>query len=132
MRHGTVTEFEPPTRVTFHQPMTVKPRPLGIIDIVLRYTFTPTAASVHVGRVVTLTIHWPLKLIQPLVVRQFRRESGRTLLALKAFAETLTAARGQDPRRGQPAKASLKASMYACALLDGPFRVIFSGRSGLL
>jgi hypothetical protein len=69
--------------------MTMKPRPLGIIDIDVSYTLTPTAVSVHVGRVVTLTIHWPLKLIQPLVVRQFRREGERTLLALKAFAETL-------------------------------------------
>ena len=89
VRHGTVTEFQPPTQVTFHQPMSMKPHFLGIIDIHLRYTLTPTAALTHVRRVCTLTIHWPLKLAQPLIVRQFRTENGRTLLALKAFAEDL-------------------------------------------
>lgn len=87
VRHGTVTEFEPPTLVTFHQPMTLRPRLLGIIDITLSITLTPSPTSVRVRRIVTIGIPWPLKLVQPLVVRQFRRESGRTLLALKAFAE---------------------------------------------
>src|SRR2546423_1270542 len=88
VRHGTVTDFEPPTRVTFHAPMTMKPRLLGVIDITVNLTLTPTPASVRVSRVVTIRIPWALKLIQPLVVRQFRVESGRTLLALKRFAET--------------------------------------------
>jgi uncharacterized protein YndB with AHSA1/START domain len=88
-RHGTITEFQPPTHVTFHQPMTMRPKALGVIDIYVRYTITPTAASVHVDRIVTLTIPWPLKLVQPLVVRQFRREGERTVLALKAFTETV-------------------------------------------
>jgi uncharacterized protein YndB with AHSA1/START domain len=88
VRRGTVTELRPPTRVTFHQPMTMKPRDLGIIDITVSYTLTPTAASVQVDRVTTLTIPWPLKLVQPLVARQFRREIQRTLLALKAYAES--------------------------------------------
>jgi uncharacterized protein YndB with AHSA1/START domain len=89
VRNGTVTEFEPPTRVTFHQPMTMKTKLLGVIDIKVRYLLTPTAASVHVVRLVTLAIPWPLMLIQPLVVRQFRKESERTVLALKAHAEAL-------------------------------------------
>ena len=87
VRHGTVTDFEAPTRVTFHQPMTMSPRLLGVIDITVSVTLTPTAASVVVRRVVTIGIPWPLKLVQPLVVRQFRAEGGRTLLALKRFAE---------------------------------------------
>src|ERR1039458_4949109 len=37
VRHGTITEFEPPMKVVFHQPMTMKPRFLGIIDIRVRY-----------------------------------------------------------------------------------------------
>jgi uncharacterized protein YndB with AHSA1/START domain len=88
VRRGTVTEFEPPTRVTFHQPMTMSPRFLGIIDITVSMTLTPTPLSVHVRRVVTIGIPWPLKVAQPLVLRQFRTESGRTLLALKHFAES--------------------------------------------
>jgi uncharacterized protein YndB with AHSA1/START domain len=87
VRHGTVTEFEPPTRVTFHAPMTLKPRFLGMIDITVRLTLAPTEGSVHVIRVVTIGIPWPLKLVQPFVVRQFRVESGRAMRALKVFAE---------------------------------------------
>lgn len=83
VRHGTVTQFEPPTRVTFHQPMTMRPRFLGVIDISVGVTLTPSPTSVHVQRVVTFGIPWQLKLVQPLVARQFRAESGRTLLALK-------------------------------------------------
>ena len=87
VRYGTVTEFEPPTRVIFRQPMTMTPRFLGVIDITVRIDLTQAPMSVHVRRVVTIGIPWPLKLVQPLVVRQFRGESGRTLQALKRFAE---------------------------------------------
>jgi uncharacterized protein YndB with AHSA1/START domain len=90
VRHGTITEFEPPTKVVFHQPMTMKPRFLGIIDIRVRYTLTPAAASTHVRRLSTPTIPWPLKLAQPLILREFRVENERTLLALKAFADSLS------------------------------------------
>ena len=90
VRHGTITEFEPPMKVVFHQPMTMKPRFLGIIDIRVRYTLTPAAASTHVRRLSTPTIPWQLKLAQPLILREFRVENERTLLALKAFADSLS------------------------------------------
>jgi uncharacterized protein YndB with AHSA1/START domain len=86
VRNGTVTEFERPARVTFHQPMTMKLH-AGTIDVTVRYTLTPTAGSTHVTRVVTLGIPRSLKLVQPLLVSAFRKESRRTLLALKAHAD---------------------------------------------
>jgi uncharacterized protein YndB with AHSA1/START domain len=91
VRNGTVTEFEPPTTITFHQPMSLKLR-LGTVDLLLCYTLTPKAGSTqvtHVRRVVTLKIPWSLKLFQPILVRTVRTESSRTLLALKAYADTL-------------------------------------------
>jgi len=88
VRHGTVTEFDAPTRVTFHAPMTMRPRLLGVIDITVSLTLTPGQESVRVERVVTIGIPWPLKLVQPIVLRQFRVESGRMLIALKHFAES--------------------------------------------
>lgn len=88
VRHGEVTEFERPTRITFHQPMTLKLHS-GILDATVRYTLTPGSSSTHVRRVVTLGVPWPLKLFQPLVAREFRVESSRTLLALKAYADKL-------------------------------------------
>lgn len=93
VRNGTVTECERPTRISFHQPMTMILR-LGTIDVLLRYTLTPAAAeagvtSTHVRRVVSIGVPRSLKLGQPVLVRAFRVESGRTLLALKAYADTL-------------------------------------------
>jgi uncharacterized protein YndB with AHSA1/START domain len=86
VRNGTVTEFERPGKITFHQPMTIR-LGLGTIDVTMRYTLTPGPASTHVTRVVTIDVPWTLKLLQPPVVRAFRGESSRTLLALKAYAD---------------------------------------------
>ena len=88
VRNGTVTEFERPTKITFHQPMTMKLHS-GTVDVILRYTLAPGADSTHVTRVVTLGVPRSLKLVQPLLVRAFRVESARTLLALKAYAGKL-------------------------------------------
>jgi len=90
VRKGTVTELERPTKLTCHQPL-ILPLHVGTVDATLRYTLTPTGSeSTHVERVVTLGIPWSLKPFRPLLVRAFRRESERTLLALKAYADTLT------------------------------------------
>jgi hypothetical protein len=86
VRNGTVTEFERPARVTFHQPMTMRLH-AGTIDVTLRYMLTTGEESTRVKRVVTLGVPWSLKFLQPLVVRAFRAESARTLLALKAYAD---------------------------------------------
>jgi uncharacterized protein YndB with AHSA1/START domain len=88
VRNGTVAEFERPSRVTFDQPMTLKPQLLGTIGIRLRCTLTPEAGSVHVERDVTVDVPWRLKLAQPLVVRRIRTENERIMRALKTFAES--------------------------------------------
>lgn len=87
VRRGTVTELDRPTRVTFHQPMTMRPRLLGVIDIHVTYTLTPGDGAVHLKRVVTLGFGWPLRLLKPVVLPKFREESERTMQALKAFVE---------------------------------------------
>ena len=87
VRRGTITELEPPTRVGFHQPMTMKPRLLGVIDIRVAYTLTPTADGVHVLRVVTIKLPAAAKVLQPIIMREFRTEIDRTMKALKVFAE---------------------------------------------
>jgi uncharacterized protein YndB with AHSA1/START domain len=88
VRRGTITEYQPPARIAFHQPMTMKPRALGVIDIEVGYTLTPRDDRVQVGRRVRLAIPWQLKAARPVVVRQFRAESERTMRVLKAFAES--------------------------------------------
>ena len=89
VRNGTVTEFERPVKVTFHQPMTMRLH-AGTVDVVLRYTLMPGDGLTRVRRVVTVGIPWSLKLAQPVLVRAFRTESSRTLHALKAYADTLS------------------------------------------
>jgi uncharacterized protein YndB with AHSA1/START domain len=89
VRHGEVVEFERPTRVGFHQPMTGRYH-TGTIDILMRYTLTPGTQATHVHRVVTLGIPPVLKVLEPILVRATAHESRRTLLALKAYADTLS------------------------------------------
>jgi len=91
VRNGVVTEFEPPMRITFDQPMTLKWH-LGTLGVVLRYTLTPldgAAGGTHVHRVCSLTVPRHLALVKPIIVRSFRVESARTLAALKAYADRL-------------------------------------------
>jgi uncharacterized protein YndB with AHSA1/START domain len=88
VRNGTVTELERPTKITFHQPMTMIMR-WGTVDVTVRYTLTPGAGSTHATRVVTLGIPWPLTPLRPLLVHGFRAESSRTLLALKVYVDSL-------------------------------------------
>jgi len=88
VRNGEVVEFERPTRVAFHQPMTGRFHS-GTIDVLMAYTLTPGSASTHVHRLVTIDIPPTLALVRPIIVRAFSHESRRTLLALKTYADTL-------------------------------------------
>jgi uncharacterized protein YndB with AHSA1/START domain len=88
-RHGTVTEYTRPTTITFHQPMTMALH-TGTVDITMRYTLAPNGSITHVRRVVTIAIPPQLRPLQPIITYSFRTESRRTLLALKAYADTLT------------------------------------------
>ena len=89
VRNGTVTEFDRPAVVTFHQPMTGRFNG-GTIDVLMRYTLAPRGESTLVRRLVTIDIPRSLRLFRPILVRAFAHESRRTLLALKAHADTLT------------------------------------------
>jgi hypothetical protein len=89
VRDGVITEFDPPTTVTFHQPMALRLR-AGVLDITLRYTLTPHGPNAtHVRRVCSLSLPAHLKMFSPVFVRAFRAESGRTLESLKAHADAL-------------------------------------------
>jgi hypothetical protein len=47
-------------------------------------------SEADVIRVVTIAIPWHLKLLQPVLVREFRVESAHRLLALTAYADKLS------------------------------------------
>ena len=86
VRNGTVTELERPTKITFHQPMTMKLH-AGILDVVMRYTLTPQGETTRVRRGVTLGFPWTLRPFRPVLATAFRVESARTLVALKAYCD---------------------------------------------
>src|SRR5258708_4447628 len=87
-RQGEVTEFHPPMRISFHQPMQVKQGLLrGTIDIHLRHTLEPVEQMTRVNRDLTLHLQGLLKAAQPFVIAGFRQENERMLLALKRYVE---------------------------------------------
>jgi uncharacterized protein YndB with AHSA1/START domain len=87
VRHGRVTECDPPTRLGFEQPMTSKHLALGVIGIRLAHTLTPEGRGVRLLRVVELEPRGPVFVVLPLLVAPFRAENARMMRALKARAE---------------------------------------------
>jgi uncharacterized protein YndB with AHSA1/START domain len=86
-RHGVVTAMDSPVRLAFEQPMTLKPRVMGVIGIKLLHTLTPRGASVHLSRELQLSPQGPISLAMPLVIKMFRAENERMMRTLKAYAE---------------------------------------------
>lgn len=88
IRHGEVTEYDPPIGLSFHQPMHVKQGLVrGTIDIHLRHTLEQVERTTRVNRDLTLGLHGLLKVAQPFVLSAFRKENERILLALKQYVE---------------------------------------------
>jgi uncharacterized protein YndB with AHSA1/START domain len=88
VRHGEVTAFEPPTRISFHQPMQVKQGIVrGTIDIHLCHTLVPEGQMTRLNRDLTLGIRGVLKTVQPVVIASFRKENERVLRILKQYVE---------------------------------------------
>jgi uncharacterized protein YndB with AHSA1/START domain len=89
---GSITEFNPPERITFEQSMPVKVLLLtGKLDSHVRYTLEAIGTdgqSTHVIREVTFNLHGVLKATQPLLVGTIRRESGRLLEMMKRYVES--------------------------------------------
>jgi uncharacterized protein YndB with AHSA1/START domain len=87
VRHGRVTEFLPPKRLAFEQPMMLRPNAMGVIGIRLLMNLTPGGGGVHVRRELQLDPQGPVKLVMPLVLRAFRAENVRMMRILKDYAE---------------------------------------------
>ena len=85
-RHGTIVEFAPPAKVTFHQPMRLKQLG-GAIDITVCCTLEPTQGATRVTRLLTVRPRGFLILLQPLILSTMRRENERVLAALKQHVE---------------------------------------------
>ena len=89
-RPGSVTGYDPPNYIAFHQTMLLKQGPLtGNADIHIRCTIEPVEGATRVIRALDLTIQIPglLRVAEPLVVRAFRKENLRMLAELKRYVE---------------------------------------------
>jgi hypothetical protein len=89
-RPGSVTGYDPPKSIAFHQTMLVKKGPLTAdIDIHIRYTLVPVDGATDVVRALDLTIRIPgfLKVAKPVVAAAFRKENVRLLAELKCYVE---------------------------------------------
>jgi len=82
MLYGEVLEYEPYTRVAFHQ--ATKP---PSIDITIHYVFSPLNSGTHLERTTSIVTSGFYRLLQPLVVARIREENQRTLGVLKAYLE---------------------------------------------
>jgi uncharacterized protein YndB with AHSA1/START domain len=88
-RPGSVTAFERPKHIAFHHTMELNLGPFaGNCDIDIRYTFEPLGGRTHVIRDLDMTMQVPV-LLQPLVIRAFRKENIRILAQLKRYVEAL-------------------------------------------
>jgi len=93
-RPGSVTVFDPPRSIAFHQTMLIKRGPLTAnVDVNIRCTLEPAGGTTSVIRDLELTIEIPglLKVAEPLVASAFRKENVRVLAELKRYVETLPA-----------------------------------------
>jgi uncharacterized protein YndB with AHSA1/START domain len=88
VRRGRVTDFDPPTRIGFEQPMTMKPRGAGVVNIDLVHMLTPTTDGVRLVRTVSLSLTGPIRVVRPLVRRSIVAENTRMIAAIRAYAES--------------------------------------------
>ena len=77
------------------------------IDVHIRYTFEPVERATCVIHSLDLTIQIPglLKVAEPLVVYEFRKENVRILAELKHYVEATEATRSQDYRHTRSSEA---------------------------
>ena len=99
-RKGEVVELEPPGtgksgKITFKQPMSMKPYVLGLtLDVKVEMTVTEEAGEggtvkTKLDRYVSLAYPWALWPFKIVVDNEFKKESLRTIEALKAYVEGL-------------------------------------------
>jgi hypothetical protein len=90
-RPGAVTRFERPNHIDFHLTWLFKRgRLTANFDIQIRYTLELIERATRVIRDYDLTIRIPglVKVLEPLVAYEARRENARILRSLKRYVET--------------------------------------------
>ena len=87
---GSVTEYDPPTHISFHHTVQLRQGPLHTdVDAQIRYTFERNVGGTLVDRrlVLTFNLKGISNLALPFILFGFRKENLRTLSALKRHIE---------------------------------------------
>ena len=87
---GKVIGYDPPRAIAFHHTMLLDLGPLAAnVDVNVRYWLEPDGGATRVVRDLDLTIqmHGPLRVAEPLVAQALRRENLRILAELKRYVE---------------------------------------------
>jgi Polyketide cyclase / dehydrase and lipid transport len=88
---GSITEYQPPTHITFQQSMPVKLLVIsGTLELHIRYSLESAGHVTRVNRDVTFHLPGMLKVAQPIIVSTVRRESKRLLQIMKRTIEEQT------------------------------------------
>jgi uncharacterized protein YndB with AHSA1/START domain len=86
---GSITEYQPPTRITFQQSMPVKLLVIsGNLELHIQYMLEPVEHTTRVNRDVTFHLPGMLLLAQPIITSTVPRESKRLLQIMKYTIET--------------------------------------------
>ena len=96
-RRGSITALQPPECVSYHQPMTLRPRWAGTIDVHIDDVLQDSGGATRLTRHLRLDLHGPVRSLEGVIARAFETEIRRTHARLKAYAET--------PLEGRPAAA---------------------------
>jgi uncharacterized protein YndB with AHSA1/START domain len=85
---GTVTGFQPPGSLDFHQVIPV-PQLRGSVDVHVHYTLEPEDGGTRVERwlILDVAVPLPLRPLRAAVTSRFDKENVRLLAALKQYAE---------------------------------------------
>jgi uncharacterized protein YndB with AHSA1/START domain len=100
-RPGSVTGYDRPRYIAFHQTMALKRGPLTAnVDVQIRCTLEPVEGATFVVRALALTIQIPglLKVAEPLVASAFRKENARILAELKRYVEAQATGEADEAR----------------------------------
>lgn len=93
-RQGIVTELDRPRCLQYHQPMTLRPAWLGVIDVRIQDTLTEEDNFTHLTRALTLGFQGPVRNLKTTVAISFRMEIERMQARLKQYAESLPLTEG--------------------------------------
>ncbi len=103
-RQGTIEAMGRPCVVSYRQPMTLRPRWLGVVDVHIHDTLEVVGQSTVLTRNIRLGFNGPVRFVRRAVARAFRREIMRTHAALKAYAESFPRCATTDDSAQQGAR----------------------------